>query len=188
MSVWEEVEAEFACSHELREVRYSVAANGARQWRDQCVRCGDLSQFLKYSHPRVMAVFNPLPVDTELADNYRMTIRLEAQRRITEQNDLDLMQRLREQDEEETRFWAEYNEYLKSGDWQARRLMVLKRDGYLCKACGQAPAVQAHHLTYKHGWDAPLFDLVAVCIPCHTHITALDREYRKRGYRREVAA
>lgn len=180
MSVWEEVETEYACSHDQREVRYSVAVNGARQWRDQCLLCGDLSQFLKYSHAKVMAVVDPKPVDMELADTYRMVIRLEAQRRITEQNDLDLMQRLRERDEEESRWWAEYNQYLESKDWQARRLMVLKRDGYLCKSCGQARATQAHHLTYDHGMDAPLFDLVAVCDGCHRRITAMDREVRAR--------
>jgi len=178
--VWEQVEAEYACLHECREVRYSFAANGARQYREQCLACGELSQFLKYSHPRVMALVEPNPVDEALREAYQQAIRLEAQRRITEQHDLDTMARLRERDEQETEFWVKYNAYLKSGEWRERRRLVLQRDGYLCQACLQAEASQVHHLTYDHVFAEPLFDLRAVCQSCHERITVLDRE-RRRG-------
>lgn len=187
MSIWEEVEAEYACSHERREVRYSVASNGARQWREQCVKCGHLTEFLKYNHPRVMAVAEPVAVDEELREAYQQTIRLEAQRRITEQADLDMQQRAREQEERDTAWWVAYNEYLKTDDWQARRQMVLQRDGFMCKACGVARATTAHHLTYDHGVDAPLFDLIAVCEACHQRITVLDRAVQARRRTGRVA-
>lgn len=183
MSIWEEVEAEYACAHEHREVRYSVAANGVRQYREQCTACGDLSQFLKHSDRRVMSMGVPVEVDFALTEAYRQMVRMEAQRRITEENVRQMMARLQERDEEETRWWAEYNQYLQSGDWQARRRMVLERDGYLCQSCRMNKASQAHHLTYDHGFDAPLFDLIAVCVSCHERITTLDRERRQRRYR-----
>lgn len=180
LSIWEEVEAEYACRHATREVRYGIASNGHRQYRDQCVTCGDVTEALKHGHPRVMALVTPVAIDSDLKEAHRQKIRLEAQRRITEQNDLDLMERLRERDQESTAWWAEYNEYLQSGDWQARRLLVLKRDGGMCTACGQATATEVHHKTYDHGFDAPLFDLESVCSPCHDKITVLDRERRER--------
>lgn len=179
MSIWDDVAADFACSHDHREVRYSVASNGVRQFREQCVACGELSQFLRHSDPRVMAAANPSPVDEGLREAHQQAISLEVQRRYAVQHDLDTMQRLRERDEADTKWWAEYNVYLQSGDWQARRRMVLERDNYLCQACRVARASQAHHLTYAHLFAEPLFDLIAVCDPCHRRITALDRERRR---------
>lgn len=179
MSIWDDVAAEFACSHEHCEIRYSIASNGVRQFREQCIACGELSQFLKHSDPRVMAIGLPIPIDESLREAHQQAISLEVQRRYAVQNDLDTQERLRERDEEETRWWAQYNAYLESDDWQARRRMVLERDKYLCQACLRERASQAHHLTYRHVFEEPLFDLIAVCETCHRRITVLDRERRR---------
>lgn len=178
MTIYDDVEAEYACTHPMMEVRYSITSNGKRQWRDQCITCGYMSEFLKYSHPRVMAVVHPVPLDEGLRTAWRNKISMEVQHRYAVEHDRTQMERLRELDERTTAWWAEYNRYLQSGDWQARRRMVLERDSYLCQSCRQARATQAHHLTYDHGFDAPLFELVAVCQSCHERITMLDRERR----------
>ena len=68
-----------------------------------------------------------------------------------------------------------HSRYLLSSEWKTRKTAVLRRDGYICQACLQNPATQVHHLTYKHWGHEPLFDLVAVCKPCHDKITQLDR-------------
>jgi 5-methylcytosine-specific restriction endonuclease McrA len=70
---------------------------------------------------------------------------------------------------------ATHRLYTKSPEWQARKASVLRRDGYVCQACGTNPATQVHHLTYRHWGHEPLFDLVAVCKPCHDRITEMDR-------------
>ena len=77
----------------------------------------------------------------------------------------------------EDEFWQEYKKYLSSDKWKAKRKAVIKRD-VICQACLSRPAKQAHHLTYSHVFDEPLFDLVGVCVPCHDKITAMDRERR----------
>lgn len=72
-------------------------------------------------------------------------------------------------------WWAKYDEYLRSATWAEKRVKVLERDQYLCQACRDRRAVQVHHLTYRHVFNEPLFDLVAVCVTCHELITAIER-------------
>ena len=79
--------------------------------------------------------------------------------------------KLKEQEEAEVLFRgeadAEYSRYLASPEWAAKRRLVLKRAGGLCEGCGIARATDAHHLTYDHKYEELLFELVAVCRPCH---------------------
>lgn len=68
-----------------------------------------------------------------------------------------------------------YSEYLTSPSWREKREIVFKRDNYLCQACLKNSAVQVHHLSYKHIFNEPLFDLISVCIRCHDIITNIGR-------------
>jgi|HubBroStandDraft_4_1064222.scaffolds.fasta_scaffold00042_18 hypothetical protein len=72
-------------------------------------------------------------------------------------------------------FWRWYTLYLESPTWAEKRGAVLARDRERCQACLVERATQAHHLTYRHIGREPLFELTAVCEPCHTLITAMDR-------------
>lgn len=83
--------------------------------------------------------------------------------------------------------WDEYSAYLATQKWAVKRAAVLERDAHLCQACRSRKATQAHHLTYAHIYDEPLFDLVAVCEPCHERITKMDRERRARPATTEEA-
>jgi 5-methylcytosine-specific restriction endonuclease McrA len=80
-------------------------------------------------------------------------------------------------------WWAKYNEYLRSPQWQQKRLRVLERDGHECQAmmagC-RVVANQVHHRDYIMALDAPLFDLVSVCGSCHDKITAATRSMKSR--------
>ncbi len=73
-------------------------------------------------------------------------------------------------------FKEKYIPYLKSKEWKAKRLLVLKRDNYLCQACLKSKATEVHHLTYKHVFNEPCFELVSICNPCHKLITELDQK------------
>lgn len=65
-------------------------------------------------------------------------------------------------------WWRSYNVYLRTAVWQAKRQLVLDRAGGVCEACGQKEAQQVHHLKYPETFGLePLWDLRAVCIPCH---------------------
>lgn len=87
--------------------------------------------------------------------------------------------RKREQDAREiSQFWNTYDAYLQTPEWANRRARVLLRDNHTCQAglpgC-TTRASQAHHRSYRHLRNEPLFELVAVCQSCHQKITDLDR-------------
>lgn len=64
-------------------------------------------------------------------------------------------------------WWERYNAYLASPAWAEKRRRVFKRARGVCEGCGEARATQVHHLTYRRVFNELLFDLVAVCGPCH---------------------
>lgn len=111
--------------------------------------------------------------------SWRATLRREEWQRDEEQRAYQrhrLAERERARREQEDRdFWARYDAYLASPEWAAKRELVLQRANHRCEGCGQRPATIAHHLTYAHVFDELLFELVAVCRPCH------DRLHPDRG-------
>lgn len=70
----------------------------------------------------------------------------------------------------------ELSNYYKTDKWKAKRLKVLERDNYTCKACETNKATQVHHLSYHFFANEPLFDLVSVCVPCHEKIEYLKKK------------
>ncbi|MFA6962735.1 MAG: hypothetical protein WC205_18410 [Opitutaceae bacterium] len=67
--------------------------------------------------------------------------------------------------------WNEcYNRYLKHPEWRAKRKLVLERAQHLCEGCRTASAQEVHHTTYKHIGNEFLFELVAMCKPCHDRL------------------
>lgn len=83
-------------------------------------------------------------------------------------------QRLQRQAEKHDRLsgdeYQRYVAYLRTDDWGAIRRKVLKRAGGVCEGCGDAPPTQVHHLTYDHLFAEFLWELQAVCEPCHDRI------------------
>jgi 5-methylcytosine-specific restriction endonuclease McrA len=77
--------------------------------------------------------------------------------------------------EPKTEWQINYGLYLRSPEWREKREAVLRRDGYLCQACGKNPATAVHHASYRYGRYTPLWDLKAVCRICHEQLTALDK-------------
>ena len=74
------------------------------------------------------------------------------------------------------------------GNWELRRRTKSNGWSGLFKQCvdcgglaaintiGKAKAAQAHHVTYDHFGSEFLFELLAVCEPCHTRIHSKDNE------------
>lgn len=77
-------------------------------------------------------------------------------------------------------FYELYREYLKSEKWQSKRNLVMARDNYTCQSYLSANATQVHHKSYKNVFDEPLFDLVAICEPCHKRYHDR-RSWKRRG-------
>lgn len=70
---------------------------------------------------------------------------------------------------------AQYRRYLRSPEWRALKERVLRRDGYMCQCCLNAPAVEVHHESYAYMRDTPAYLLQSVCRPCHEMLTAIDK-------------
>ena len=64
----------------------------------------------------------------------------------------------------------EYEKYLQSDEWKARRGLVIARCGGLCEACLSVPATQVHHTNYDSIYNEVLWCLKGVCRPCHEKI------------------
>lgn len=90
-------------------------------------------------------------------------------------------QESQEREAEEERQWRQaYNEYMKSPTWFAKRQLIMQRANGWCEGCGQASAVQVHHIWYPKDYPRQclagspvwlkkekLWSLVAVCLQCH---------------------
>jgi len=94
------------------------------------------------------------------------TQRIEAEREEIQQRHARL------QYDRETSWHEEHRTYLQSDEWKSKRRLVLKRAGGICEGCGVAEAVEVHHLHYNNHMNEFLFELVAVCRPCHLRLHA----------------
>lgn len=61
----------------------------------------------------------------------------------------------------------EYDAYLRSARWAARRAPVLLRAGGRCERCAAQAPLDVHHLTYDRVFREPPEDLEALCRACH---------------------
>ena len=164
---WQMIEDEFNCNHEDSELRKRPTSN---QFVKQCLDCGWTGPAISHSTLRARDMESALLVD----DTIRSKWYDKRRERSTE---------LRNSEKNE--WLKEHNDYLRSPEWKERRVKVLRRDGYICQACIENPAQEVHHLSYDHWGNEPLFELVAVCKPCHEKITTMDRNGNP-GYTGEI--
>ena len=68
-----------------------------------------------------------------------------------------------------------YLEKLKHPNWQKKRLLILERDNFTCRYCGDKETeLQIHHLKYYgNPWEAKDEYLLTLCKECHHLITNL---------------
>lgn len=67
-------------------------------------------------------------------------------------------------------FAMTYAEQLQQPQWKAKRLEILKRDGFKCVECGTDKRLHVHHKKYlkgKSAWDVPNEYLVTLCEKHH---------------------
>ena len=64
-----------------------------------------------------------------------------------------------------------YLEKLKDPRWQKKRLEILERDNWTCKACGETEkTLHVHHIFYfpkKEPWEIENGFLITLCENCH---------------------
>lgn len=158
------------CEHPTTEIRRRINANGSIAYKRQCQVCGanTTNGIAKTSIPNVE---NVPDADLELAGKWQA--KRNAQRHVIEQKHVLL------QSGHDAEWWRQYNEYLLSPEWRSRRERVMRRAGGVCEGCGINQAAQVHHLTYEHVFNEFLWELVAICEPCHKRAHADDEDEAK---------
>jgi len=152
----------FRCESTSSELRAKIASSGMTMVAYQCTHCGHkVGNWIQHA-TLPMPVGTLPPWEEALADAYYEN---KNEERAVKQEQLSLMRVQFDQ-----QWWADYNAYLKTPRWKSIRAQVLQRDSGTCKGCGEQPATQVHHLTYKHVRNEFLWELISVCDTCHDRI------------------
>ena len=61
----------------------------------------------------------------------------------------------------------EYRDFMKGKSWKRLRKLVLDRDNYTCRRCGDQNTHHVHHRTYERFGQERLEDLITLCQDCH---------------------
>ncbi len=143
------------CEHVKTELRCKPDKNKRPRYHHQCISCGRAG--LRVSASEVPAPGSIREWDHDLQNRvYReFHERMERHRN-------SRVQAARKQWEQHY-----YGVYLRSPEWQERRRLVLLRAQGNCEGCRLAPATDVHHRTYDNVGHEFLFELLALCRPCH---------------------
>ena len=160
------------CPHERSAVRARRASRGEIFAR-QCLECGALvGSWLKRDVALGTAGGPPEPWDEALNRAW------EDRRVAAAKAEYEAAR------EAEERAWRKrYRAHLRSLAWAQLRAKVFQRSRGRCEGCGEAEAYAVHHLTYAHLGAEFLWEVVALCDPCHARVHGWGQkaEYRKQG-------
>ena len=77
-----------------------------------------------------------------------------------------------------------YDDYMKSVEWDEKRSLRFRMDGFRCFQCGSAKNLQCHHITYERLGNERMSDLITLCSECHKRLhepkTVMKTEEEKR--------
>ena len=158
------------CRHPRQELRQRIDAIARPIYLYQCLDCGAAATSAIAANVALAAAEGSKikPFDEGLREKgwneeRRFYREQEAVRR-KEAHELFEQRQLKRQ--------QEYDAYLLTDAWRAKRAQALARDRGVCQGCFQRPATQVHHLTYAHLGDELLFELMSVCDDCHARVHA----------------
>lgn len=150
------------CDCSRKAVRQRTQRNGVLIYAEQCLDCGRFIRAISKRAPEIIQMPNRVAFDETLQEKWR-----QRQREYSEQR-----QQARDaaRQEQNAEWWAKYSRYLETNAWRLKRQAVLTRANNWCEGCAMRPAVHVHHTTYEHVFNEFLFELVALCEPCHRRI------------------
>lgn len=74
----------------------------------------------------------------------------------------------RKQKKQKTKRILKYREYIRSRQWEIRKLVFYKKNKKECVICKATYKIGLHHISYKNLGKEKDEDLVALCWNCHT--------------------
>lgn len=169
-AIWRRVNEEFACEHPDTVLTRYVKVNNTSEFRRQCARCGATAAVVKRTTIPLSVLDGIVPFDRDLPERWRQQWRARYDE-LKAEKDAEFAEAEAGRDGE---WQAWYAAYLEGPEWLLKRRLVMERAGGKCEGCRQLRATQVHHLTYAHVGAEFLFELVALCRPCHQKIH--DRE------------
>lgn len=148
------------CQHIETELRVKTISSGVKMCKKQCTFCGapfgnavpKQANLPKWDVDRHDAYLRERKAARAAIQSKFIKLQAEADATISETS-------------ENRR--ALYEAYRKTPEWQTKRSKVMHRADGLCEGCLEAPATVVHHTTYANICDELLFQLVALCRPCH---------------------
>eukprot|EP00112_Aurelia_sp_Birch-Aquarium-sp1_P009654 Seg21027.1 transcript_id=Seg21027.1/GoldUCD/mRNA.D3Y31 product="hypothetical protein" protein_id=Seg21027.1/GoldUCD/D3Y31 len=144
------------CQHYNTSRRKKTGSNGVARFWEQCDECG--AQVLSIPKKTLNAdeIENIPELDENIAKKF-----YDNRREIYNK----MLEEAREEAQEK---WnCCYNQYLATSEWKAKRDLVMDRAQDVCEGCRKSKATEVHHLTYQNVGEEFLFQLVALCKPCH---------------------
>jgi len=147
------------CQHEVAELRRFTMSNGTVHFTLQCQNPACLrrptGQFISRAKLRETltdAFIDAIPDfdhDGRECANQAVRVLADAEREVRQDS-----------------WWARYDRYMNSPEWQVKRRRVIARDHGQCQIC-DVIGNHVHHLTYVHLENEYLFELVLLCRGCH---------------------
>ena len=139
------------CSCRNTDLRRKTGSDGRARFAAQCLDCGRMvGNWLK--HSEIVDPQSAPEWDEELRDaHFRRQMESINQARATQRSE----------------WFAQHSIYLRSDRWSRTRQKVLERAEGLCEGCRDRAAAHVHHLSYAHWQRELLYELVALCEPCH---------------------
>lgn len=156
------------CGSTQSELRRRTIQGGGLQFRWQCLNCGRATTDA-ISHS-VIKNSDSLPAwDNDLNENFEDWSRKQAVIKRVQATAFGL-----------TFSFEEHSRYLRTAIWQSKRALVMQRSRGKREGCGIRDADHVHHLTYAHWKDEFLWELVAVCLPCHERFHQRELKHRNQ--------
>lgn len=154
----------YKCEHKEKALRKRIVKGGGIQYVDQCQGCG---RSLSNPISKIKAIElnggnEPDAFDEEILRHWEEGYEGGAKKIIGDFKSREEFER--------AEFFSWYNEYLGSPAWEEKRKKVILRANGLCEGCRENSPSEVHHLTYEHVGNEFLFELVALCKPCHERI------------------
>lgn len=164
--VSEAIRRKYECEDHRFEPRQKFDKLGRPFWVEQCLNCWEQGKTLKKESIPPSDLACPVLFDDEARKNRNDARAQEFQNAWAEARERENM----EQEQARAQYTQRYHEYLETPQWKAKSAAVIRRANGVCEGCLDARATEAHHTTYEHIFNEPLFDLVALCRPCHARI------------------